>query len=112
AVVLIPIVLALILKAPIPALAVVAGSVALLTVHELLKLSEAYRIEPLRWPTYIYVGLFFLLLAINPGNAKPLLSTAIFIYSAGFAAVLAPFVFLTIAMRRVNLSTSFPAAMV
>jgi CDP-diglyceride synthetase len=66
----------------------------------------------LRWPTYIFVGLFFLLLAINPGSDKPLLSTAIFIYSAGFAAAIAPFIFLTIAMRRVNLSSAFPAAMV
>jgi phosphatidate cytidylyltransferase len=112
AVVLIPIVLVLILKAPVPALAIVAGSVALITVHELLNLSAAYRIEPLRSPTYIYVGLFFLLLAINSGNNTPLLSTASFSHTAIFAAALAPFVFLTIAMRRADLSTSFPAALV
>ena len=112
AVVLIPIVLLLVLRAPVPVLALVAALVALLTVQELLKLAEAYGIRPLRWPTYIFVGLFFLLLAINPGNEKPLLSTAIFVYSAGFAAAIAPFVFLTVAMRRVNLSTAFPAAMV
>ncbi len=93
-------------------MALVAALVALLTVQELLKLAEAYGIRPLRWPTYIFVGLFFLLLAINPGNDKPLLSTAIFVYSAGFAAAIAPFAFLTIAMRRVNLSSAFPAAMV
>jgi phosphatidate cytidylyltransferase len=112
AVVLIPIVLVLILKAPVPALAVVAGSVALLTVHELLKLSEAYGIQPLRWPTYLYVGLFFLLLAINPGNSTPLLATASFSHTAIFASSLAPFVFATIAMRRTDLSTAFPAALV
>ena len=112
AVVLIPVVLLLVLRAPVAVLALVAALVALLTVQELLKLAEAYGIRPLRWPTYIFVGLFFLLLAINPGNDKPLLSTAIFIYSAGFAAAIAPFIFLTVAMRRVNLSASFPAAMV
>jgi phosphatidate cytidylyltransferase len=112
AVVLIPVVLLLVLRAPVPVLALVAALVALLTVQELLKLAEAYGIRPLRWPTYIFVGLFFLLLAINPGNDKPLLSTAIFIYSTGFAAALAPFAFLTIAMRRVDLSSAFPAAMV
>ena len=112
AVILIPIVLLLVLRAPVPVLALVAALVALLTVQELLKLAEAYGIRPLRWPTYIFVGLFFLLLAINPGSDKPLLSTAIFVYSAGFAAAIAPFVFLTVAMRRVNLSSSFPAAMV
>jgi phosphatidate cytidylyltransferase len=112
AVVLIPIVLALVLRAPIPVLAMVAALVALLTVQELLKLSEAYGIRPLRWPAYVFVGVFFLFLAINPGNDKPLLSTAIFTYSTGFAAAAAPFFFLALAMRRPDLSTAFPAALV
>jgi phosphatidate cytidylyltransferase len=112
AVVLIPIVLVLVLRAPVPVLAGVAALVALLTVHELLKLAEAYGIKPLRWPTYIYVGLFFLLLAINPGSDTPLLSTASFSHTAIFAASLAPFLFLTIAMRRADLRTAFPAALV
>jgi phosphatidate cytidylyltransferase len=112
AVVLIPIVLGLVLRAPIPVLALAAALVALLAVQELLKLSEAYGIRPLRWPTYVFVGIFFLFLATNPGNDKPLLSTAIFIYSAGFAAALAPFVFLVIGMKRAELSSAFPAALV
>ena len=112
AVVLIPIVLGLVLRAPIPVLALVAALVALLAVQELLKLSEAYGIRPMRWPTYVFVGIFFLFLATNPGNDKPLLSTAIFIYSAGFAAALAPFVFLVIGMKRAELSSAFPAALV
>jgi phosphatidate cytidylyltransferase len=112
AVVLIPIVLGLVLRAPIPVLALVAALVALLAVQELLKLSEAYGIRPLRWPTYVFVGIFFLFLATNPGNDKPLLSTAIFVYSAGFAAALAPFVFLVIGMKRADLSSAFPAALV
>jgi phosphatidate cytidylyltransferase len=111
AVILIPIVLVLILKAPVSVLAVIAAVVALLAVHELLKLSESYGIKPLRWPTFIYVGLFFLLLAINPGDT-PLLETGSFSHSAVFAAALAPFVFLTIAMRRADLATAFPAALV
>ena len=93
-------------------LALVAALVALLAVQELLKLSEAYGIRPLRWPTYVFVGIFFLFLATNPGNDKPLLSTAIFVYSAGFAAALAPFVFLVIGMKRADLSSAFPAALV
>ena len=112
AVVLIPIVLALVLRAPVPVLALVAALVALLAVQELLKLAEAYGIRPMRWPTYIFVGLFFLLLAVSPGDNKPLLSTAIFVYSVGFAAATAPFVFLTVGMRRADLSSAFPAAMV
>lgn len=110
AVVLIPIVLLLVLRAPVPLLATVAGLVALLTIHEFLKLTESYGVQPVRLPTYIFVGLFFLLLAVNTGQGKPLLSTAIFVYALGFASAIAPFVFLTIAMRRAELSTGYPAA--
>ena len=44
AVVLIPIVLLLVLRAPIPVVAVVAAVVAVLAVHELLQLAERYGI--------------------------------------------------------------------
>lgn len=111
AVVLIPIVLVLVLRAPVPALAVVAAIVALLTVHELLKLAEGYGIQPLRMPTYIFVGLFFALLVLSH-DATPLLSTSMFATSGIFAVAFAPFAFLTVAMRRHNLATAFPAAMV
>ena len=110
AVVLIPIVLLLVLRAPVPVLAVVAALVSLLAIHEFLKLTESYGVRPLRWPTYIFVAVFFLLLALNVGNEKPLLSTAIFVYALGAAAALAPFAFLTIAMRRESMSSGYPAA--
>jgi phosphatidate cytidylyltransferase len=110
AVVLIPIVLVLILRAPVPVVAVVTAIVALITIHEFLKLTESYGVQPLRWPTYIFAAIFFLLLALNVGNDKPLLSTAIFVYCLGFAATIAPFLFLTIAMRRTELSSGYPAA--
>jgi phosphatidate cytidylyltransferase len=110
AVVLIPIVLLLVLRAPVPVLAAVAGLVALLTVQELLKLTEAYGVHPFRRTTYIFVALFFLLLAINPGNDKPLLSTAVLLYTLGFAAAIAPFIFLVAGMRSVELTRAFPAA--
>jgi len=112
AVVLIPIVLLLVLRAPVGALAAVAALVALLAVQELLKLAEAYGIIPLQWPTYIFVALFFLLLALNSGEGKPLLSTAVFVYSAGFAASLSPFFFSAVAMRRFDLKSAFPSALV
>lgn len=111
AVVLIPIVLLLVLRAPVPVVALIAALVALLAAQELLKIAEAYRITPFHWPTYIFIGLFFLLLAVNSSHATPLLSTAMFAGSVGFAAALAPFVFLVIGMRRVDLGSAFPAAM-
>jgi phosphatidate cytidylyltransferase len=111
AVVLIPIVLALVLRAPVPAVAGIAGLVALLAIRELLKLSEAYAVHPLNLPTYIYTGLFFLVIAIAPGTV-PALSTSGFAFAALTAAVLAPFIFLTIGMYRSDLESAFPAAMV
>jgi len=110
AVVLIPIVLVLILRAPVSVLAVVAGIVALLTIHEFLKLTQFYGVQPLWILTYIFAGIFFLLLTLNFGNEKPLLSTAVFVYCLGFAAAIAPFIFLTRAMRNEDLSSAYPAA--
>lgn len=112
AVVLIPIVLLLVLRAPLPVLALVAALVALLTVQELLKLSEAYGIRPFHWPTYIFVGAFFLLLAVNPASTTPLLSTGSVVAAAAFAAAFAAFLFPAIGMRRIDLRSAFPAALV
>jgi len=111
AVVLIPIVLVLVLRAPVAVLAFVAGVVALLAIRELLKLSQSYGIRPLHLPTYIFCGLFFLLIAVHPG-ATDLLSTGGFAYLGLCAAALAPFIFLAIAMSRSELPTGFPAALV
>ena len=110
AVVLIPIVLLLVLRAPVALVAIVTAAIALLTVQEFLKLVEAYGVQPLRRPTYGFVILFFLLLMIGVGADKPLLTTEIFGIAAAFAATMAAFVFLSIAMRRADLSTGYPAA--
>jgi phosphatidate cytidylyltransferase len=107
AVVLIPIVLLIILRAPIPALALVAGGVALITVYEFLKLTTAYGVQPFWKPTYVFVALFFLVLAIDAGT--PLLSTGFFLYALAVAASIAPFVFLAIGMRRQQLNTAYPS---
>jgi phosphatidate cytidylyltransferase len=111
AVILIPIVLLLVLRAPVAVVALVTALVALLAVQELLKISEAYKVRPFLWPTYIFVGLFFLFLAVNLGHDTPLLSTSVFAGTAAFVATIATFIFLVIGMRRADLSTGFPAAM-
>ena len=105
---LIPIVLVLVLRAPVSLLAVVAGLVALLTIHEFLKLTESYGVQPMPLPTYILTVLFFLALGIV-GNV-PLLSTGQFLIMLGFAAAIAPFIFLTRAMRGGDLRAGYPAA--
>lgn len=99
------------LRAPVPVLAIFAGAVALLAIRELLKLAEGYGIRPLILPTYIFVAIFFLIMAVHPG-ATDLLSTGSFVYFGLCAAVLAPFLFLSIAMRGDELRNGFPAAMV
>ena len=99
------------MRAPIPALAPLAGLVALLASHELLKISEGYGIRPALWPTYIFIGVFFLLLAVFAGQGG-LLSTIVFSASSAFAACLASFVFLTIVMAREDMTRAFPAALV
>jgi len=111
AVVLIPSVLVLVLKAPVWVLAIVAAVVALVASSEFLKVSEAYEVRPFRKPTYAYVSLFFALIAV-PGYENPLLDTAIFACGTAFLAALAPFLFWTIGMRRASLRETFPAAMV
>jgi phosphatidate cytidylyltransferase len=108
AVVLIPIVLLLVLRAPLSVLALVTAAIALLTVHEFLKLTEAYGVQPFWKTTYVFVGLFFVFLAISAGT--PLLATGFFIYAVAVASSLAPFVFLTLAMRRDQLPGAYSAA--
>jgi len=110
AVVLIPVVLVLILRAPVPVLAAVAGIVALLTIHEFLKLTESYGVQPMGWPTYVFTGLFFVLLGISGESEAALLSTGKFLVVLAFAAAIAPFVFLTRAMRGEDLRSGYPAA--
>ncbi|MBV9573067.1 MAG: phosphatidate cytidylyltransferase [Acidobacteriales bacterium] len=110
AVVLIPLVLLLVLRAPIPLLAGVAALVAVLTIKELLTLGEAYGIRPLRLATQALVVLLFVALASNSGS-NPLPATAMFIYGVGFAAAIAPFFFLICAMRSPDQRTALPSSL-
>lgn len=111
AIVLIPLVIIVILRAPVPVLAFVSGVVALLAIRELLKLSQAYGIRPFHSATYVYCGAFFLLMAIHPG-ATDALSIAAFAYFAVGGAAFVPFLFLALGMRSHELNSGFPAAMV
>ena len=110
AVVLIPFVLLLVLKAPLYVMAIVAGAVALLAVAEFLKLAALYGVQPLWRSTYVYVVLFFLFVIAASTNRVPLVETTAMIYGLALAVGAAPFVFLTIAMRRAELAGGYPAA--
>src|ERR1039457_618617 len=112
AIVLIPLVLLLVLKAPLYVLAIVAGAVALLAIAEFLQLATHYAIQPLVEATYAFVALFFVFVVVVSTNRTPLVETTAMLYGIALAATLAPFVFLTIAMRmkRSNLTSGYPAA--
>jgi phosphatidate cytidylyltransferase len=110
AVVLIPLVLLLGLQAPLYVLALVAGAVALLAIAEFLKLVTHYTVQPLSLATYSFVTLFFLFVIVATTNRTPLVETTAILYGLAIAAGLAPFVFLTVAMRRNNLVGGYPAA--
>jgi phosphatidate cytidylyltransferase len=110
AVVLIPLVLLLVLKAPLYVLALVAGAVALLAIAEFLKLATHYAVQPLDLATYTFVALFFVFVTVASTNRTPLIETTAILYGLALAAALAPFVFLTVAMRRADLASGYPAA--
>ena len=114
AVVLIPLVLLLVLKAPLYVLAIVAGAVALLAIVEFLKLVTHYAVQPLGPATYAFVALFFVFVIVASTNRTPLVETTAMLYGIALAAALAPFVFLTVAMRmtmkRADLTSGYPAA--
>ncbi len=110
AVVLIPLVLLLVLKAPLYVMAIVSGGVALLAIAEFLKLTTHYSVQPLWQATYACVVLFFLFVIAAAANRVPLVETTSMIYGLALAAAVAPFIFLTIALRRADLPGGYPAA--
>ena len=110
AVILIPLVLLLVLKAPLFLMAIVSGIVALLAIAEFLKLTIPYGVQPLGQATYAYVVLFFVCVVIASSKSTPLVETSALMYFTAAAAALAPFIFLSVAMRRDELSRGYPAA--
>ena len=106
ALVLIPLVLLLILRAPVWLLALVAGAVALLAIREFLELVKKYRVEPMYAMTYIVVILFFAVTAGGKWDQR-LLYLAL---ATTFLTSFIPFAFLTAGMRRSNLALIYPGA--
>jgi phosphatidate cytidylyltransferase len=110
AVVLIPIVLLLVLKAPAWLLVVVSAGVALLAIAEFLKLTTHYSVQPLTFLTHACVVLFFIFVIVATSARTTLIETTSTIYGITLATALAPFIFLAAAMRRADLRTGYPTA--
>ncbi len=93
AVVLIPFVLLLVLKAPLYVLALVAGAIAILAIAEFLKLVTHYAVEPMAPATYIFVALFFAYVIVASTNRTPLIEATAILFGVAVAASLAPLYF-------------------
>jgi phosphatidate cytidylyltransferase len=119
ALVLIPLVLLAVFKAPSWLFTLLVGTVAILALREYLDLVEAYGVKPIRWLSYIISCLPFLALAVRsswdatydlPGYGVPY-SIAKFAYPAIFVVITLPaFLALCAAMRSSDLRTAFPSA--
>lgn len=110
AVVLIPIVLALILRAPAWLLAAAVAGVALLAARELLGISERYGTQPMRRPTYLFIVLMFAFLAVVLTSQTQLMDVGGALLTLLGACAIAIFVFLAIGMARPQLPSAYPAA--
>src|SRR5260370_10923728 len=103
AVVLIPLVLLLVLKAPPYLLALVAGAVAGLAIAEFLKLVTPYGFQPLTLATHVFVAIFFVFVIVSSTNRTPLVETKALVYGTTIASALAPFIILNMAQcSRIN----------
>lgn len=109
AVILIPIVLLLVLRAPVPLLAAMVAVAAVFTLREYLDLTAHYNIQPMRMPLYVFAVISFFALAEQSGQ-NYLTTTVQMLFGLAIVTVVASFVFLALAMRREPLATGFPAA--
>jgi phosphatidate cytidylyltransferase len=108
ALVLIPLVLLAVFKAPSWLFTLLVGAVALLALKEYLDLVEAYGVKPIRWLSYAYLGFTFTAFAYAFWSSYISPFAVLFLFEAFF--VLWPFIFLTVAMRSSELSRALPTA--
>lgn len=109
AIVLIPIVLVLVLRAPVAVLAVVVAAVAVITLREYVELVRHYQVSPYCNALYVLAVLAFALLAVQTG-APYLVTTTRMLFGISAVAVFVLMFFFAVAMRREPLSEGFPAA--
>jgi len=111
AVVLIPLVLLAVFKAPSWFFAVLVAAVAILAAREFVDLVKHYNVTPFQMPTYVGVGLLFAALIFYPRESNtPALATESLIFIVFAAAVFGTFIYLVVGMLRRDLATSYPAA--
>jgi phosphatidate cytidylyltransferase len=121
ALVLIPLVLLAVFKAPSWLFTLLVGVVALLALKEYLDLVEAYGVKPIRWLSYTLVIVLFVAEAWStsfiyffPGYVGPYFTLPFYerVSALVIRSLIAiwPFLFLAVAMRQSNLAKAFPVA--
>jgi phosphatidate cytidylyltransferase len=110
AVVLIPLVLLAVFRAPAWLFALLVGAVAILAAREFVDLVKHYGVSPFRMPTFVAVALMFLALVVRSLQQTPTLATETLFYIVFTSFALAAFIFLAIGMLRRDLATAYPAA--
>jgi phosphatidate cytidylyltransferase len=109
AVVLIPLVLLAVFRAPAPLFAILVAGVAILAAREFIDLVKHYNVTPFRTPTYVGVVLLFTALIVREAQTPTIATEALFFIVFG-AAVFGTFIYLVVGMMRRDLATSYPAA--
>lgn len=111
AIVLIPLVLLAVFRAPAPWFAAIVAAIAVLAAREFVDLVKHYNVTPFRMPTYVGVVLLFAALIFYPRAAQtPALATESLFFIVFAAAVFGTFIYLVVGMLRRDLATSYPAA--
>jgi phosphatidate cytidylyltransferase len=111
ALVLIPLVLLAVFRAPAPLFIALVAVVAIVSAREFVDLVQHYNLSPFRMPTFVMVALMFVALMVRSVEAQtPTIAVESLFYIVFTAAALGAFVFLVIGMARRDLTTSYPAA--
>jgi phosphatidate cytidylyltransferase len=123
ALVLIPLVLLAVFKAPSWLFTLLVGAVALLALKEYLDLVEAYGVKPIRWLSYAYLLFGFLVFELNAANyyVSLVLRSYVpmpmqgrienaFVLTSLALCLLGPFFFLIAAMRVAELRQALPSS--
>jgi phosphatidate cytidylyltransferase len=109
AIVLIPVVLVLVLRAPVALLAAVVATVSILSLREYAGLVRHYNVQPFCRIMYVLAALAFAAVAAQTGSTY-LVATGQMMFGIAAAVVVVAFLLLAVAMRREPLASGFPAA--
>jgi phosphatidate cytidylyltransferase len=107
ALVLIPLVLLLIFKAPPWVLPLVLAVIALAATHEYFNIVEGHGIKPFRALTMVLIAYFFLPVSL-PNVSAP--QSQLLVLTKYAAVALAPFILLALGLSRESLATALPGA--